>query len=167
MYFRERGYSMGRACWIVVAAIWAVVLLLALAGCGGGSDEPTLTKKQYVRQGNRICRHGYKRQARWVEAFDKAHGFNYGEPNKHEREVTNTVIALKVEREKIQELEALPVPEGDEARLRKIFKAMEEGIRQSEKHPDYLAEPTPAHPEPFQEARDLATAYGIWICGQA
>jgi hypothetical protein len=150
----------------------AVAALLALAGCGGGGDEettaerPPITKKKFVREGQALCTRAYRRQARWMEKFYKRHGFDPGEPSKKARELVNEAVVMKVEREKIKELDALPVPPGDELEITKILASMRKGIRITEREPERLAEPTEKNPEPFTEARELTADYGIWICGQ-
>lgn len=158
---------------LALATALAAAALLAIAGCGGGDNDgstaaeaPTLTKKQFVREGQAICTRGYRRQARWMEAFYKRHGYDWQEPSKKTREEVNAAVVMKVEQEKIDELDALPVPAGDEAEIRKILESMERGIRVTEREPERLAEPTEKKPEPFMEARELTADYGIWICGQ-
>jgi hypothetical protein len=157
---------------LVLALAFAAVALLAMAGCGGGDEDsttaerPAITKKQFVREGQALCTRAYRRQARWMEAFYERHGFDSGEPSKKAREAVNAAVVMKVEQEKIDELDALPVPPGDEKEIEQILESMERGIRVTEREPERLAEPTEKNPEPFMEARELTADYGIWICGQ-
>lgn len=151
----------------------AVAALLAFVGCGGGggdeettAERPPITKKKFVREGQALCTRAYRRQARWMEKFYKRHGYDWQEPSKKAREEVNAAVVMKVEQEKIDELDALPVPPGDEAEIEKILESMRKGIRITEREPERLAEPTEKNPEPFTEARELTADYGIWICGQ-
>jgi len=152
-------------------------MLLALAGaflvptgCGGGSGSsastPALTKQQFIRRAHAICYHLSKKQVRETEAFYKAHGLNTSAPSQRAQERNIAAVVLPVVEEKIEELGALPVPEGDEARVRAILKAMERGISETEAHPERLAAPTTAHPNPFAESERLVAAYGVWLCAQ-
>jgi hypothetical protein len=87
-------------------------------------------------------------------------------PGKRERERFNTIYVMPFVERRIDELRALPVPEGEQAKIEQILKSMEEGIRVSKAHPEWLAAPTQAHPIPFAKTIELTDAYGVWICGQ-
>jgi hypothetical protein len=89
-----------------------------------------------------------------------------GELGQREQEQTNTVFVMPFVERKIDALRALPVPEGEEGKIEAILKSMEEGIRVSKAHPEWLAAPTEAHPIPFTKTLELTSAYGIWDCGQ-
>lgn len=145
--------------------------LLVVAGCGGGSSQPasttTLTKEQWVKKAFNICKRLGHEQQRQHYAYERAHGMSLGEPDQREQEQINTVFVMPFVERKIEELRALPVPEGEGAKIEAILKSMEEGIRVSKAHPEWLAAPTPAHPVPFAKTTELAAAYGIWDCGQA
>jgi hypothetical protein len=151
------------------AAVSFLLGLLAVAGCGGGSQSTTttITKEEWVHKAFAICKRLGHRQQRQHYAFERAHGMNVGEPGQRELEEINTVFVLPFVERKIDALRALPVPEGERAKIDRILKSMEEGIRVSKAHPDWLAAPTPAHPVPFTKTMELTSAYGIWDCGQA
>ncbi len=151
---------------------WAVLILLGLlvvVGCGGGSSDSastTITKQQWARKAYAICARLSHKQQHQGYAFRRTHGMKVN-PGQHERERLNTIYVMPFVEQKIDELRALPVPEGEQAKIERILKSMEEGIRVTEAHPDWLAAPTPAHPVPFEDTVELTDAYGIWICGQA
>jgi hypothetical protein len=144
---------------------------LVIAGCGGGSSQSasttTITKEQWVHKAFAICKRLGHEQQRQHYAFERAHGMDVGEPGQREREKLNTVFVMPFVERKIDALRALPVPEGEQAKIDQILKSMEEGIRVSKAHPDWLAAPTQAHPIPFTKTAELTAAYGIWDCGQA
>jgi hypothetical protein len=144
--------------------------LLVAGGCGGGGSEPVstpgITKKQFVRRAFAICSRLSAEQQDQHYAFERSHGMKVGEPDQREREVLNTVFVMPFVERKIDALRALPVPEGERAEVERILKSMEEGIRVSRAHPEWLAAPTQAHPQPFTETVELTDAYGLWICGQ-
>jgi hypothetical protein len=166
LFKKHVSQSVGRS---IQRYICAVVLAsaLGLAGCGGSGDQAPLSKKQFVRRGQAICHRGYLRQQRSIEAFAGRHGFDYREPTQAQRERMDTAVVIPFVRRKIRQLDALAVPKGDDDQVREILQSMERGIRESEEHPERLVAPTAAHPEPFQLTRELASAYGIWLCGQA
>jgi hypothetical protein len=151
-------------------ALSMVVLLLA-SGCGGGSSsssgsEQALTKQQFIRRAHAICYHLSKKQVRRTEAFYAAHHLNAAEPSQRAQERNIVAVVLPVAEEKAEELGALPVPEGDEAKVRAIVTAMKRGVRETEAHPEWLAASSSAHPNPFAESEQLVAAYGVWLCAQ-
>ncbi len=146
--------------------------LLVVAGCGGGDGSQsvsatTMTKEQWVHKAFAICKKLGHEQQRGHYAFERAHGMKVGDPGQHELERLNTVFVMPFVERKIDALRALPVPAGEQAKIEQILKSMEEGIRVSRAHPEWLAAPTQAHPIPFAKTAELAAAYGIWDCGQA
>jgi hypothetical protein len=151
-------------------AVPLLLALLVIAGCGGGSSDSasttTITKQQWARKAYAICAHLSHKQQHQGYAFKRAHGMKVS-PGQHEQERINTVWVMPFVERKIDALRALPVPEGEQAKIDQILKSMEEGIRVSKAHPAWLAAPTSAHPVPFSDTTELTAAYGIWICGQA
>lgn len=152
-------------------AVLFLLGLLTIAGCGGGSSQPvsttTITKEQWVHKAFAICKRLGHQQQRQHYAFERAHGMSLGEPGQRELEKLNTVFVMPFVERKIDALRALSAPEGEQAKIEQILKSMEEGIRVSKAHPEWLAAPTQAHPEPFTKTAELTAAYGIWDCGQA
>lgn len=142
--------------------------LLLLGGCGGGdstgSDEPSLTKKQFVKRADAYCTHGYKAQARAMEKYAREHGFSQTQSQAEQEEV-NTAVVLGFVRRKIEFFKSLPAPEGDEKEIQQMIASMERGLEQSEKNPASLAKPY--DPEPFTDTRHLTAEYGPYVCGQA
>lgn len=142
------------------------VLILVLAGCGGGGEttaKPALTKKQFIRQAHAICYRLSKKQVRQMEAFRKKHGFEVGEPSQHEQEAVNTAVVPPIVQEKVDELRALPAPEGDKAKIETILKLMERGNREAIAHPERLAN---SHSYGYERSGQLIAAYGVWLCAQ-
>lgn len=163
-----------------IAIAVALLSLLGVVGCGGSSQtsttnvassssgesagsEATLTKQQWVDKANEICHDSSERKVAKMAAFQKAHGFDTGEPNQHEREAVNTAVILPNVQERIEALEALPVAPGEGAKIRAILRSMERGIHEAEAHPANLA--IPKQPIPFAESEHLAGAYGLLFCG--
>jgi hypothetical protein len=156
----------------LVAAGIAMAAAAALSACGGASGqtsttERVLTKKQYLRQAHAICYRMSKKQVRATEAFVKRHRFDLAEPGRREREQMIPGVVVPVAKEKLAELKKLPPPKGDEGEVSALLRAIEKGIRDAEAHPRWLAEPTLAHEQPFEQGIDLWAEYGDWLCGQA
>ncbi|HET7510214.1 MAG TPA: hypothetical protein VFJ65_08215 [Solirubrobacterales bacterium] len=155
---------------IAIAAV--AVSLLGVAGCGGGSggassqasaEKASLTRQEWVDKANEICHDASEKKVAKMTAYQNAHDYNVGEPSVHEREAVNTSVVLPNVQERIEALEALPVPPGEEAKIRAILRSMESGIREAEAHPENLA--IPKQPIPFKESEHLAGAYGLLFCG--
>lgn len=149
------------------------LFLLGLAGCGGGTSstatsgeatarKATLTKAEWVDKANEVCGPIIDKRTHQMEAFYRARGV-HGSPNQHQREAANTAVVLPNVQKRVEALEALPVPPGEEAKIRAILRSMERGIREAEAHPANLA--IPKQPIPFRESEHLAGAYGLLFCG--
>jgi hypothetical protein len=152
------------------AAVLLLLGLLAVSGCGGGDSQSvsttTITKERWVHKAYDICARLSHRQQHQGYAFRRSHGMKVN-PGQRERERLNAIYVMPFVEQKIDELRALPVPEGEQGKIDQILKSMEEGIRVTEAHPAWLAAPTSAHPVPFADTVELTADYGIWICGQA
>lgn len=121
-----------------------------------------MTKEEWVDKANEICHDASEKKADRMEAFYKARGVR-GTPNMHQREAMNTAVILPNVQERIEALEALPVPPGEGAKIRAILRSMERGIQEAKAHPENLA--IPKQPIPFKESEHLAGAYGLLFCG--
>jgi hypothetical protein len=154
-------------------AVALVLSMLVVAGCGGGSggssssEDAALTKQQYVQRAMGICKRLSHKLVGGYEAFSKQHGLDTAEPSQQEREQLIANVLIPNVEEKIDALKTLPAPQGEEAKVAAILKSMEKGIVDAERHPAWLAEPTPAHPQPWEDTIEMASDYGIWLCGQA
>ena len=163
---------------LAVLAIAATALAsLSLAGCGDSSGAETqsqeqgeaakqgMTKKEFVHRTQAQCHRGYLKQEAAMERYANKHGLDFGGANTREREEINNAVVLTYVRKRIAYWKSLPRPEGDEKEIGKIIKAMEKGLKISEKEPNRLA--SGEDPEPFTTNRHLTAAYGPWLCGQA
>ncbi|HEX6601200.1 MAG TPA: hypothetical protein VF030_01030 [Solirubrobacterales bacterium] len=142
-----------------------------MGGCGSdsGTEEKTLTKKQFVRLTEAFCDREYRAEERDMERYAKKHGLVFGGGAPEEEEELNEVIVFKYVRDKIAYFKSLPVPEGDEKEVRAMIKAFEDGLRKSEEVPASLVSPEPGTkplPNPFDESYRTTSEYGPWLCGQ-
>jgi len=159
-----------------------LALPLMLAGCGGGTSAPAstaesvaasggesaghraaMTKEEWVDKANEICGPIIDKRTHGREAFYKARGV-HGEPNLHQREAANTAVVVPNIQERVEALEALPVPSEEAAKVREFLKALEEGAREAKAHPYNLAKPKA--PVPFHRSAKLGTELGLLFCGE-
>jgi hypothetical protein len=136
-----------------------IAIALAVAGCGGGGDSSTtaLTKAEYVKQANAICKKGQQEREAAVNelAEEVKPGANAAElPKAGLVEAITPPLGAMVE-----ELAALPAPEGDEAQVEAIVEAYEEPVEAIEEDQNAAFEG-----ELFKEADAKGLKYGLEDC---
>lgn len=150
---------------LLVPVLAAVV---AVAGCGGGdggaaaSSPPPLPKAQFVKQANAICGRSGKEFTEGLTAFGEEHGDETATRSQSELlgEAAKVVMAPLFE-SRIERIEALGVPPGDQAQVDAYLAALEQGVSAVKK----LSPPTFRKlEEPFQPAAQLAREYGLEEC---
>jgi hypothetical protein len=152
-----------------ITAIGALALVSLVTGCGGDDDgddsqatqssvPETLTKREYLVEGDRICAEGTAEIA--SQALDR-----YGEaqPSLDQINEFATEIVAPVLHEQADALRDLPPPEGDEREVAAIYDAVDEGADALEEDPSLLAQPGTGGA--FDEANRLARKYGFEQCG--
>lgn len=149
----------------VVGGIAGVALLIAaalvVAGCGGGgsssSSTPALSKAQYVKKANAICKKSQQeREAQVNELAEEVKpGADPGElPKKGLVEAVIGPLGNMVD-----ELAALPAPEGDEEKVEEIVEGYRKPVEEIEEE-----ESVAFNGELFHEADEKALKYGIENC---
>ena len=106
--------------------VTTIVLVLSVAGCGGGESQ--LTKAEFIRQGDAICRQAAAEQAELASQHK-------GEVVSGNFEAVTAVFVPPMERE-LRKLEALKPPEADEGEVRAILKGIRSGVQDAKA--DYL-----------------------------
>lgn len=147
-------------------AVLAVFGLL-LVGCGGGgggtdSTTGTITKAQFLKQGNAICAKGTDEFGKGDVAFWKQHG---GPKSNASQALTNELqltVLLPIRKEELRQIRALGLPRGDEHYVEKMLKAWEEGIRTGEEEPDRLDSAGPNYA--FYKTYSMGIDYGLTKC---
>jgi len=143
-----------------------MVIALAMAGCGGGSDSSSATtgsisKAAFIKKADAVCQKGTERMQRAILVFLKQHK-DVKRPNKAQSEkLVGTAIVPSVKTE-IKELKALEVPEGDEEHVDAIINALEEGLETAETNPEAVVGSSDAV---FGISGRLAGEYGATVCG--
>jgi hypothetical protein len=142
-----------------IAAVIAVLtaLVLALAGCGGGDDTTSLTKAQYVKQANAICKKGEEERSALLQSATENVNREF---NDAEKEKVVMTVFVPPYRQTIKKLEELPSPEGEEEKVEAITKAMDVAAKKVEADPLKGLEDI----SQFEEANKLASDYGITNC---
>jgi len=173
----------------------AGTLLMAVAllviGCGGGggtsskgsSGESTtqatvavnsgsLTKKQFIKQADRICEEGRHEFEDKLEALLK----NLGQSGQSGLDVLNTLEAsheealvnqffIPIHKKELDRISALGVPSGDEADVTSILSAIQNGLDEAKNRPSEFTHTRLINFPGFSEAAKLATVYGFTECG--
>lgn len=152
-----------------------VIFILALcgltSGCGSsaGSEERTLTKKQFVHLTEKFCEDEYRPEEVEMEKYADEHGLLFGGGEPWEQEVLTEAVVFDYVRDKIAYFKSLPAPEGDEKEVRAMIEAFEDGLKKSEARPALLAEARPGAkplPEVWEASYRTTRDYGPWLCGQ-
>lgn len=142
-----------------IAAVIAVLtaLVLAFAGCGGGDDTTSLTKAQYIKQANAICKKGEEERSALLQSATENVNREF---NDAEKEKVVMTVFVPPYRQTIKKLEELPSPEGEEEKAEAITKAMEGAAKRVEADPLKGLEDI----SQFEEANKLASDYGLTNC---
>jgi hypothetical protein len=141
------------------ALVLAVVALaLVIAGCGGGDETTALTKGQFLKEGNEICKQQTEKRNAEIRALIEGKDQRKLLPlARREKLVLET---LPTYAEVPKKLNALGAPEGDEKEIEAITKAMEAAVKSVEANPKEALEST----KQFFKASKLASEYGLEEC---
>jgi hypothetical protein len=153
-------------------ALLAGVMAIAIvaAGCGSSGDDSTdtvvvLTKTEFIKQGDAICKKGSESLSQEAEDFADENNIDTSKPTKKQQEeVIETVVgpALQTQADELGELGA---PDGEEDKTAAIVDALEAGAEELEDNPGALLESNGK--SPLDKAKELATEFGFKECGQS
>lgn len=135
------------------------VLAVFAAGCGGG-DEESLTKAEYVKQGNAICEESVKELGEEVKVYAKEHESD-SRPDKAATVAFMNETVFPAFESQVEELRELPAPEGDEEKLESTLDKLEGGIEEGKKDPENFFLETDNQ---MAEGKKAAEAYGVKRC---
>jgi hypothetical protein len=152
---------------LVVALAAFAAIAMIVAGCGGGGDSTTesssLTKAEFLEQGNSVCAKGNKEIEEGFEEFEKENGLQDKQPTKAQLTEAIETVVLPAVRDQVEGIEALGAPSGEEAKVEAITVAADEAVEEGEEDPASL---TSEKADPFAEANELANEYGLVKCGE-
>jgi len=153
----------------LLAAIAVLVALAALvAGCGGGdstTDETvTLTKTEFIKQGDAICKEGNEEISEGFEEYAEENDLPQNKEPSTEQgiEITETVILPNIQQQ-AEEIRELGAPEGDEDQVDELLTSLEDAVAEGEDDPELLFK---GNTDPFAEVNELAKDYGFKVCGE-
>jgi len=150
----------------LLAAVAVLVALAALvAGCGGGGDTTdetvTLTKAEFIKQGDAICKEANEENEAEAEEFAEENGFTLEKASKEQlEEAVGEVLVPSLNRQ-TEELDALGAPEGDEDEVEAIIVSVEDAADEIEDDPGLVFEE-----KTLEKPNKLAKAYGFKVCGE-
>jgi hypothetical protein len=155
---------LNKASLLALAAL--VVLVALIAGCGGGDDTTdgdtvTLTKAEFIKQGDAICKEGNEENEAEAEEFAEENDFTLEKASKEQLEEAVSEVLVPSLNEQAEELDALGAPEGDEEKVEEIVVALEDATAEIEDDPSLVFEE-----KTLEEPNQLADAYGFKVCGQ-
>jgi hypothetical protein len=155
--FRERnsGYLL-RACPFLIAP--AVLMLAGCGGSDGDSTERPLTKAQYIKQADAICKKVDEKQHRVLAVYVKRH------PKPRPTQSAAIVaVALSPDKVGIEEIKSLNPPADDRHAIDSMLDEIDAAIKESEKHPTTVL--AVVH-SPFKKVDQRAAKYGFEACSQ-
>jgi len=139
--------------------VLAIALLAAgtTAGCGGDDEEP-LSKAEYIKQGDAIC----KKASAELEKEAKEQFPGNEEPSGEELTgFAEDVLKPNLEGQ-LNDLRDLTPPEDDADTVNAIYEKVETGLAKLEDDPKVLL----SSDDPFEPANDAAADYGFKECSQ-
>lgn len=141
-------------------AVSAMAIMLVGVGCGdSGSDS--LSKAEFVEQGNAICKAGEEASNAGVTAFIKAESKKYpgNTLNKKGEEKMIVEGAVPPIEKMVKELSELGAPSGEEKSVNAIITGFEEGIAEVKKDTSVAFTG-----DPFGKPNEAAKKYGLTSC---
>ena len=150
----------------IIAMLLAALALVVVAGCGsdddeGGEETQTLTKVEFIKQGDEICGEAEDRSEKEAEEFAEENGFTLEKANEEQIEEAISEVLVPALNRQAEELDALGAPEGDEERVEAIVTALEDGASEVADEPKIAFQG-----QPLKEASKLAKDYGFKVCGE-
>jgi hypothetical protein len=153
-----------------LALIVAVgALALVAVGCGSSDDSTTdsgeaLTKAEFIKQGNAICKEGNAEIESGFEEFSEENDLAENkEPTEAELTEASETILIPAVSKQLEELRALGTPEGDEGEVDELLTNAEEVLEEGEEDPASLANEDSGG---FADVNKEARAYGLTVCGE-
>jgi hypothetical protein len=127
---------------------------IVVAGCGGGDDA--LTKSEFLKQGNAICKKGNKEID---QSANKTFSKNQ-RPTKAEITKFAEDTLIPSAEEQIAGLRDLNPPSADEDQVNAILDEADSALDETKADPAIVA----SNKDPFKKANQLAKSYGLNEC---
>jgi len=141
--------------------VGVVVGLVLVAGCGGDGEQ-TVSKEEYLKRASTICKEGNQELA--AESKKAFRDVKAGEkPTAEQLERYARDVVVPMVRRQVEELRALPDPEGAADQVDEIYDAFEEALDRVDEKPSLLTD-NPNVFDVFKEADELSEKYGFPVC---
>jgi hypothetical protein len=153
----------------LVLVVGAMAIGLVAAGCGSSDDSSSdsaasLTKAEFIKEGNAICTKGNAEIESGYESFSKENDLSETKaPSEAVQEEAAEEILIPAITTQLEELRALGTPEGDEGEVDEILTGAEEAVEEGEEDPATLIGSDAGG---FTEVNKQARAYGLTVCGE-
>jgi hypothetical protein len=149
-----------------ICTMLAVVVALAAvaAGCGGGDggDDEALTKAQFIKQADKICKRISEKNKAELQAFvQKVQG--EGGLENSGADLGRQVMLPNFET-KVEELNDLGAPNEGEAQITAWFEALEDTAEEAQRDPNILIGFAASADSPLVKANRIAREYGFEEC---
>lgn len=146
-------------------AVFAAALVVAGCGSGdGGSGTSSLTKAEFVKQGNAICAEGNKEIEAGFETFAKKHQLSENSPpSKTESKEAGETILIPAISKQLEKIRALGAPSGEEEEVDTLLSRAEKALKEGEEDPAAFIEGELA---PFKSVNREARELGLTVCGE-
>ena len=145
-------------------ALLAGVMAIAIvaAGCGG-SDSDSLSKAEYIKQGDALCKKGSGEIEKEVETYARENNISLkSEPSEEQLEAISEDVVIPAVQSQLDGLKDLGTPSEDEAKSNEVLDALEAGIEKGEEDPGAFVEGKGT----LGKANELAEEFGFKVCGQ-
>jgi hypothetical protein len=150
---------MFRRTFAIVLSVLAVAGIAA--GCGGDDSEP-LTKAEFIKQADKVCKEAKDTKQKDFEKLTKELEDGEKKPSGNtEQELIESVVVPALEKE-LTALEELDAPEGEEEKVEALQAEMQDVLEGAEENP--VGSEVDA--VPFRELAKSTSKYGFKYCGQ-
>lgn len=136
--------------------IAAVAFALVVSGCGGGGGD-SLTKAEFAKKADEICRRGESERAEVIKAASQKFSGKKVTAADQEQLVLEALPSYEKATQKIKELGA---PEGEEKKAEALVEAMEEAAANVKADPGTATTGS----IPFKKANEAAEEIGAKGC---
>jgi len=154
---------------IALLAAFAAISMI-VAGCGSSDDSTdstsssSLTKAEFLKQGNAICAKGEKELNEEFEEFAEEENLSENkQPTEAQLTKATEEVFLPIIKGQVEGIRDLGAPSGEEEQVEEVVTAAEEALEKGEEDPASLAN---EKEDPFAEANKLANDYGLTKCGE-
>jgi hypothetical protein len=143
---------------LAVAAILTVGLVLAACGSSNNNSTSTtaaLTKAEFLKQGNAICKKGNQQ----INQAGKAIFKPKQKPTSAERNKFASAAETSIQSQ-INQIRALGAPSGDQAKVTAMMATAQANLNKVKQNPALFT----SNQHPFAPAAKLLHAYGLTVC---